>query len=105
MAVSILLLMMGVLHSVYGLVEYVVYPADKRDVTACSQINNRLIELLGNSKVQFYNSRIRRTTEFWLIQALEQSKATVLQIPGVRVLSYIKHFGNNDSRWMPLWKM
>ena len=91
-----LLLVIGILHFAYGLIEYVVYPVDKRDVPACSQINDALVKLLGDSKVQIYKSRTRQVTEFWLIQALEAQTAPVLQIPGVRILSR-NQYGCTDS--------
>ena len=85
MAPSILLLLIGILHFAHGLVEYIVYPADKKDTSACAQINDALIKMLGESQVQFYESEVRQTTEFWLIQALEYQKAGVSRIRRVRV--------------------
>ena len=96
MTASLLLLVIGILHFAHGLVEFVVYPADKKDVSACSQINEALVKMLGDSNVQIYKSQIRQITEFWFIQALEVQKATILQIPEVRILSDIQH-GHNDS--------
>ena len=87
MAASILLLVIGILHFAHGLVEYVVYPADKKDVSACLRINNALVNTFGGSKIRIYKSQIRQSTEFWLIQALESQKETILRIPGVRILS------------------
>ena len=85
MAVSILFLIIGLLHYVHGLTEYVVYPTNKNDVSACTQINNALIKILGDSKVQIYKSQSRQTTEFWFVHALEFQKAALLQVPGVRM--------------------
>ena len=87
-ATSVLLLVLGILHFAHGLFEYVVYPANKKDVPACSKINDALVKILGASKVQIYKSQIRKTTEFWLVQILEAQKATVVQIPGVRIPSH-----------------
>ena len=84
MATCILLFLLGFLHFAHGLVEYVVYPADKRDVSACSRINNALVKMLGNSKVRFYQSQPRQTTEFWLVEALAYQQAMLSGIPGVR---------------------
>ena len=83
MAATILLVVIGILHFAHGLVEYVVYPTDKKDVTACSQINNALVKICGPSRVQIYRSQMRGTTEFWVIRAIETTKSTILQIPGV----------------------
>ena len=85
MAASILLVVIGILHFAHGLVEYVVYPTDKKDVTTCSRINNALVKICGQSRVQIYRSQIRGTTEFWVIRAIEATKQTVLQIPGVGI--------------------
>lgn len=82
-AASFLLFAIGVLHFANGLVELVVYPANKRDVSACSRINVALVEILGYSRVRTYKSRISLTTEFWLVEALEFQKARVSNIPGV----------------------
>ena len=95
MAASILLAVIGILHFAHGLVEYVVYPTDKKDVTACSQINNALVQICGQSRVQIYRSQIRGTTEFWLIRAIETTKQTVLQIPGVGIQSQRLHDRND----------
>ena len=93
MAASILLLVISFLHFAHGLVEYVVYPINKHDVSVCSQINDALVKMLGSSKVQIYQSQIRRTTEFWFIQALEAQRPAMLRIPGVRILPrYLHHF-------------
>lgn len=89
MAVSILLLVVGLLQFVHGLVEYVVYPTNKKDVPACSQINDALINILGQNKVQIYKSQSRQTTEFWLVQALDFQTTEILRIPGVRTPSNI----------------
>ena len=105
MFASFLLLVIGMLHFAYGLIEYVVYPVDKRDVPACSQINDALVKLLGDSKVQIYKSQTRQVTEFWLIQALEAQTAPVSRIPGVRVLSRNQHGCTDSSRWMPSLRM
>ncbi|KAM0795733.1 peptidase S8/S53 domain-containing protein [Usnea florida] len=83
MTTSILLLLVGMLHLAHGLTEFVVYPTNRKDVSACSRINYALVSLLGDSKVQVYKSQIRSTTEFWFVQILEYQKATILQIPGV----------------------
>ena len=96
MATSILLLALGILHLVHGLPEFVVYPANRRDVSACSHTTDALVRILGASKVQVYRSPIRSTTEFWFIQALETQKGTILQIPGVSILSSIQHHNNNS---------
>ena len=85
MAASILLLVIGIIHLVHGLVEYVVYPTDRKDVAACSRTNDALVKVCGQSRVQTYRSQIRQTTEFWVIRTIETSTATVLQIPGVRI--------------------
>ena len=96
MATSILLAVIGILHFAHGLVEYVVYPTDKKDVTACSQINNALIKICGQSRVQIYRSQMRGTSEFWVIRALETTKQTVLQIPGVSIQSQRLHDRNDN---------
>lgn len=80
-----LFLIIGILRLVHGLVQYVVYPTEKKDIFTCSQINNALINLLGQSQVQIYNSQSRQTTEFWLVQALDFQTAEILRIPGVRI--------------------
>lgn len=96
MIASILLVVIGILHFAHGLTEYVVYPVNKRDVSACSQTNNALVKILGDSRVQIYKSQIRQTTDFWFIQALESQIAIVLQIPGVRIQLHVQH-DCNDS--------
>ena len=96
-ALLILFLVIGILHLAQGLVEYVVYPADEKDVSACSQINDALVKMFGDSGVQIYKSQIRQTTEFWLIQAYEVRKEIILKIPGVRVLSHVQHDCNDSS--------
>lgn len=83
MAATLLLLVIGILHFAHGLVEYVVYPTNKKDLSACSQINDALVKVLGDSRVRIYTSQIRQTTEFWFVQALEAQKAAILQVPGV----------------------
>lgn len=83
MAATVLLLVIGILHFAHGLVEYVVYPTNKKDLSACSQINDALVKVLGDSSVRIYTSQIRQTTEFWFVQALEAQKAAILQVPGV----------------------
>lgn len=83
MIASILLVVIGILHFAHGLTEYVVYPVNKRDVSACSQNNDALVKILGDSRVQIYKSQVRQITDFWFIQALESQIAIVLQIPGV----------------------
>lgn len=89
MATSILLLIIGFLRFAHGMVEYVVYPIDKRDVSACLRTNNALVKILGDSRVQIYQSQRRQTTEFWFVQALEVQKDILSYIPGVRILSQI----------------
>ena len=96
MAASVLILVIGILHIAHGFVEYVVYPKNRKDVSACSRINNALVNILGNSRVQVYKSQSRQSTEFWFIQALEAQKAFILYIPGVRIPSLIQ-LGYNDS--------
>ena len=96
MTTSIILLLIGILHLAHGLPEYVVYPANRKDVSACSRTNDALVKMLGASKVQIYKSQVRSTTEFWFIQALEYQRATILQIPGVSILSIFQHH-DNDS--------
>ena len=96
MAASILLVVIGILHFAHGLVEYVVYPTDKKDVTACSQINNALVKICGPNRVQIYRSQMRGTTEFWVIRAIETTKPTILQIPGVGTQSQRQHDCNDD---------
>lgn len=96
MVASILLVVIGIFHLAHGLVEYVVYPTDKKDVTACSRINNALVKTCGPSRVQIYRSQIRGTTEFWVIRAIETTKQTVLQIPGVGLQSQILHDCNDN---------
>ena len=71
---------------VHGLVEYVVYPANKRDVSACSRINDALVKTIGNSNVRGYQSQPRKITEFWLVEASANQAAMVSRIPGVRIL-------------------
>lgn len=105
MATSILLLIVGILHLAHGLPEFVVYPANSRDVSACSRTNDELVRILGASKVQIYKSQIRSTTEFWFIQALEYQKGTILQIPGVSILSIFNIITMTASRWTPSWRM
>lgn len=97
MAASILLLVFGILRFAHGLAEYVVYPIDKKDVSGCSQINDALVKMFGDSGVQIYKSHLRQTTEFWFIQALEIRIETVLQIPEVRILSHVQHIYNDNS--------
>ena len=86
MAACILLLVFGFLHFAHGLFEYVVYPTDKRDVSACSRINDALVKMLGNSKVRIYKSQPRQTTEFWLVEALSSQQGMLSGLPGVRNL-------------------
>ena len=85
MTASILLLLIGIFHLAHGLVDFVVYPADKRDVPACSQTNYALVKLCGQSRVQIYRSQIRQTTEFWVVRAIQAGRETILRIPGVRI--------------------
>lgn len=95
MAMSILLFMLGILHFAHGQTEYVVYPTDKENVTACSQINDALVNMLGDNEVQIYQSQVRFTTEFWFIKALENQKEDILEIPGVRIpYLYLHHLNN-----------
>ena len=102
MAAAIFLLVIGILHFAHGLVEYVVYPADRKDVSACSQINTALVRILGASKVRTYWSQTRQTTEFWFIQAIESQKGAVLRIPGVRIQSHkVSMIAITFSRWTP----
>ena len=96
MAVSILLVVIGILHFAHGLVEYVVYPTDKKAVTTNSQINSALVKICGPSRVQVYRSRMRGTTEFWVIRAIESTKQTVIQIPGVGICSQRLHDHNDN---------
>lgn len=96
MAATVLLLVIGILHFAHGLVEYVVYPTNKKDLSACSQINDALVKVLGDSSVRIYTSQIRQTTEFWFVQALEAQKAAILQVPGVRLPSPIQHVCNDS---------
>ena len=102
MAAAIFLLVIGIFHFAHGLVEYVVYPADKKDVSACSQINTAVVRILGDSKVRIYQSQIRQTTEFWFIQAIETQAEAVSRIPGVRIQSqsYLV-IAITASRWTP----
>ena len=96
---SILLLVIGLLHCVHGLTQYVVYPANKQDVSTCSQINNALVKVLGKSKVQIYKSQSRQTTEFWFVHAFAFQQTEILQIPGVRMVVNLFGWGvmNSDS--------
>lgn len=85
MVASILLLVVATIHVAYGLIDYVVYPTDKKDVSACSQVNVALVKLCGQSRVQIYKSPIRQVTEFWVVKALENEKNIILHLPGVRI--------------------
>lgn len=85
MVATVLLLVIVILQLAHGLVEYVVYPTNKKDRSACSQINDALLKILGDSQVHTYTSQIRQTTEFWFVQALEAQKAAILQVSGVRL--------------------
>ena len=89
MAASLLLLVIWFLHFAHGL-EYVVYPADKKNAPACAQINGALVKLLGDSRVKIYSSRIRQTTEFWLVRAGVSQKESLLEIPGVRIRARVQ---------------
>lgn len=91
MVASILLLVIAVLHVAHGLIDYVVYPVNKRDVSACSQVNVALVKLCGQSRVQMYRSPIRQVTEFWVIKAFEAEKNIILHLPGVRIQSQTLH--------------
>lgn len=106
MAASLLILVIAYLHFAHGLLEYVVYPANKKDFSACSRVYDALVKMFGAGQVQVYKSQYRRSTEFWFIQALEVREAAVLQIPGVRIFRHM--FGMvkmTESRWTRLWKM
>ena len=65
--------------------EWVVYPESNSDVTKCTRTTNSLILLLGENNVQPYESTIRKTTEFWLVQANEDQKAQILRLAFVRI--------------------
>ena len=91
MVASTLLLVIAVLHVAHGLIDYVVYPVNKRDVSACSQVNVALVKLCGQSRVQIYRSSIRQVTEFWVVKALEAEKNIILYLPGVRIQSQPLH--------------
>ena len=91
MAAYILLIMIGILQVAHGLIDYVVYPENKRDVSACSQVNAALVKLCGANRVRIYKSQIRQTTEFWVIRALDNQKQILLHLPGVRIESEIPH--------------
>ena len=105
MAASTLLVIVGILHLTYGLVDYVLYPVNKYDVAGCSQTNDALVTMFPRSRVRAYQSQIRQTTEFWFIQSLEAQNTALTRIPGVRIPSRYLHETYGGVRWTLFWRM
>ena len=63
--------------------QYVVYPPNRTDKSACSTINDYLIRQLHRENVRSYTSPVRGVTEFWFVNAIEPELSTILHDLGV----------------------
>lgn len=64
-------------------IEYVVYPKDQKDKTACAETTDFLNDLLVAKNVKACVSDIRGVTQLWLIQAEETQVKEIQKGPGV----------------------
>lgn len=60
-------------------INYVVYPTSPTDTSKCTRTTRSLILLLGGYNIRPYSSKIRGTTEFWLVQANDEQKAQIVR--------------------------
>ena len=64
-------------------IEYVIYPISPTDTTKCTRTTRSLTLLLGGYNIRPYSSKVRKTTEFWLVQANDEQKAQIVRFPFV----------------------
>ena len=58
--------------------QYVVYPQDGTNIGVCSVITDRLVRRLGSEDVLMCNGTQRMVVDFWLINATESQRDTVV---------------------------
>ena len=93
-----LAMVMGICHNCTA-TEWIVYPVSSTNVTKLSRTTSSLTLILGKRNAQAYRSAIRKTTEFWLVQANNAQKAQISQLPFVRT-SHTRLQFLNSSRHM-----
>ena len=64
-------------------IKYVVYPISPTDTTKCTRTTRSLTLLLTGYNIRVYSSTVRKTTEFWLVQANDEQKAQIVRFPFV----------------------
>ena len=64
-------------------IRYVIYPLSPTDTTKCTRTTRSLTLLLGGYNIRVYSSTVRKTTEFWLVQANDEQKAQIVRLPFV----------------------
>lgn len=74
MARSIILVLLTlIVVSFVQCAQYMVYPKDRKDVRMCSELHDKLMELLGKGgvilRVEF---REKHITDFWLVEATSE---------------------------------
>ena len=82
--------------------KYVVYPISPTDTVRCTSTTRSLTVFLGGYNIRPYSSKVRETTEFWLVQATDQQKAQIVRYPFVSLnISYMVvshgHINSHDA--------
>ena len=79
---------MGIIHlliigfsSVIGN-QYVVYPIDRDNAELCATTTVRLQGFLDRNNVQTFSSQIRRTTDFWFVEAMPNQISSLTAMIG-----------------------
>lgn len=68
-------------------IEYVVYPMDRKDKTACTKTTDFLNDLLFSKNVKACISDIRGVTQLWLVQAEGIQLEAIQKGPGVTAMA------------------
>ncbi len=76
------LLIIGFSNSVIGN-QYVVYPINRDNAELCATTTVRLQGFLDRNKVQTFSSQIRRTTDFWFVEAMPNQISSLTAMIGV----------------------
>ncbi len=79
---TLLLLMISFSAHVIG-DQYVVYPIDRDNAKLCDDTTVLIQEYLGKSSVQTFSSKIRKTTDFWFVEAMASQTSRLTAMLGV----------------------
>lgn len=66
-------------------IDFIVFPYQVYDTKECRDTTKDLQSLLGISRVETHSNERLLATWFWVVQASEAEKKSILKIPGVSI--------------------